>query len=489
MKRALAMALWALAAWSEEPRPVAAGRVVDAQGTGLRKVRVLLEPVAAGAPYAVASDAEGRFEFYGVPAGRYRLRGERAGYVTATAGGLVRLDAGHTVEGLALRLAEQAAISGRVVSEMDMHFWLVELHEQRYRRGQRIWACRNAVHTGTDGEFAFWRLPAGRYRLVVAGGASRSHVNEQDGQRLSHSYYPGVTEASKAGVLEVHAGETVSGLLLPALQAPAGRLSGSVVRRPRYVTAYLAETGSDAAWPLELKGDRFERRLPAGTYVVGVLERDAHHPRLLAWQTVTASGDTEAPPLDLEAVAVAGTLKGAPAGAKLRVKLTPVDDPLGHAAVAEAADDGAFTVRGTLVGRFQVSVEGLPEGGYLDSALYGEKDVLDGVALERGSQAQLKLAVRTDGAELSGTVRDARGAAVEARVTAVADPAHSRVVSTDGRGRFRLSGLKPGRYRVQAWEEFEDGAVADPAATAARQEGAVVVELPAGGRKAVELAR
>jgi hypothetical protein len=42
---------------------------------------------------------------------------------------------------------------------------------------------------------------------------------------------------------------------------------------------------------------------------------------------------------------------------------------------------------------------------------------------------------------------------------------------------------------VQAWEEFEDGAVADPAATAARQEGAVVVELPAGGRKAVELAR
>jgi protocatechuate 3,4-dioxygenase beta subunit len=92
-------------------------------------------------------------------------------------------------------------------------------------------------------------------------------------------------------------------------------------------------------------------------------------------------------------------------------------------------------------------------------------------------------------------VRDDKGNAQQGTVTLIPDPLQPQRTSlyqlaeTDENGRFQLQGLRPGKYRLYAWEEFEAGSQFDPDVTAPFQARSVAIEVAEGGRKEVAVTR
>ncbi len=101
----------------------------------------------------------------------------------------------------------------------------------------------------------------------------------------------------------------------------------------------------------------------------------------------------------------------------------------------------------------------------------------------------------TNPARVSGVVRDDQGKALNGVVILIPDPPQPQAASlyrraeTDENGRFQFQGLRPGKFRLYAWEELEDGAQFDPDVTAPLQARSLAVEVAEGERKEVEVTR
>ena len=513
-----ALAATALAQSPAEPHPVLAGRTVDAKGQPVRKVSLTLRPIETNpagdplAPYFVTSDSAGNFEFYGLPTGRYRLMADRTGYLktlygarnTWAPGTILTLGAGPPLTGITVRMVEQAVLSGRVISDENASFWSVEVYQQQYQNGRKRWVCVDAVNT--PGEFSFNKLKPGRYRLGVVGTIILVGTAEAAPGAPGYvtTYFPGVTDPAAAESIELRPGQTISDIRLPRLKAPMSALSGSVVRKAGGSSVsplvYLAAAGSDSAGNVSLSArGRFKLdSIQAGSYILGVVEGTLDR-RLLGWQTVRVSGDVEAPAFDLDSIALRGTVQfdhGAPSGAKLRVRLTPVEDPTPYYAQAEVMPDGTFAIPGSFAGPFRIDVEGLPAGAYLKSAAYGKQDALGvlNLAFQPGDE-KLAIVLGANGAQISGAVRDEDGKPLDGVVTLIPDPPQPqkaslyRLAETAENGRFQFQGIPPGKYRLYAWEEFESGAQFDPEVTAPFQPRSVSIEVTEGERKEVTLPR
>ena len=499
-----------------EPQLALAGRTMDAKGQTLRKVSLSLRPLAANAagespaPYGVTSDKEGLFEFYGVRPGRYRLMAERAGYRRTfygarnpwAPGAILTVRAGAPLTGVTVRLVEQAVLAGKVVTDEPAISWVVQLYRQQYQNGKRSWVCIDARSTGPGGEFSFNRLASGRYRL----GATSAFfgVVEEEDLTYAATYYPGVPDPASAETIELRPGQTLSDIRLPRIKGTkaTGSLSGSIVRKSGSSSVrpevYLAPVGSDWAGSVSVTRDRFQRdSLKPGAYIVGVVFRSVGETRLLAWQTVQVSGTVEAPAFDLDSIGLRGTVKlerPAPSGAKLRIKLMPWEDPTPYFAAADVTEDGVFAIPGSFAGPFRIEVEGLPAGAYVKSALYGDKDALGALDLSFRGDEKLAIVIAA-GARISGAVRDEKGNPLDGVVTLIPDPPEPRKISlyrlaeTDAGGRFQFDGLRPGKYRLYAWEEFEPGAEFDPEVTAPLHARAMAIEVAEGERKEVTVLR
>ena len=63
------------------------------------------------------------------------------------------------------------------------------------------------------------------------------------------------------------------------------------------------------------------------------------------------------------------------------------------------------------------------------------------------------------------------------------------MVETDENGRFQLQGIRPGKYRLYAWEEFENGAQFNPDVTGPFEARSVAIEVAEGARKEVTVTR
>ena len=157
-----------------QPQPAVSGRTVDGQGQPVRKVALSLLPLAKNAaddvlpPLGATSDTTGRFEFYDVPPGRYRLQAERPGYLKTYygAGSIITLRAGAPVSGLAIRMTEQAIISGKVTLGAEAASMVtVYLFQQQYQNGGREWVRTTSVSGDSGGGFSFNKVAPGRYRL------------------------------------------------------------------------------------------------------------------------------------------------------------------------------------------------------------------------------------------------------------------------------------------------------------------------------------
>jgi hypothetical protein len=126
-------------------------------------------------------------------------------------------------------------------------------------------------------------------------------------------------------------------------------------------------------------------------------------------------------------------------------------------------DDGTFTIDSVARVRHNLTVVNLPEGLYVSSIRAGNVDVLEhGIDLSAVEAAPpLEVRVSSKGAALEGLVRNDDKPAPAAIVVLLPHPLKEqsppmlrKMATADQSGRFKMSGIAPGEYRVYALQEY-----------------------------------
>jgi hypothetical protein len=122
--------------------------------------------------------------------------------------------------------------------------------------------------------------------------------------------------------------------------------------------------------------------------------------------------------------------------------------------------DGSFIIDELAAGEWGLNVAPLPPGAFLKSAILGEKDVRFGWFEVPRSEAVLKIVVSMNSATVEGEV-DAAGAdsARGGILLAAVGPLHNLLrfyysTPAGDDGKFKFTGIAPGKYKVFALEKL-----------------------------------
>lgn len=276
-----------------------AGTVVSkADGHPLPQARVTLRDAREPQKFQslVASD-NGKFEFTGLPAGKYDLEGAKRGYISA---GYEQHDqystaivtgAGLDTEALTLRLAPDAIIAGRVLDEVGepVRHARVTLYYNDHQQGlDQIHPARNA-QTDDQGSYEMTPLRPGIYFLSASAKPwyAMHAVSQPEGPNESPlavdrsldvaypiTYYPDVTETESAAPIPIRGGEHLE-LDIHLNPVPALRLRFRIAGNEKsgFVVPQLQQPAFDDSTFIQSDGGRlvspgvFEiTGVPAGRY-------------------------------------------------------------------------------------------------------------------------------------------------------------------------------------------------------------------------------
>jgi hypothetical protein len=164
---------------------------------------------------------------------------------------------------------------------------------------------------------------------------------------------------------------------------------------------------------------------------------------------------------------------------------------------ASVSSDGSFVFHdaGHYVSRLGVS--GLPEDFYLKSVRMGNEEVvgtsidLSGVG---GLPGTLEIVLSGTGGQVHGLVRDEKDEpASGATVVLIPDSTHRgeadlfKEATTDRNGGFTIAGIRPGDYKLFAWDDVEPGSWWDPEFLSHYEEKGERVKIEANGSLGVNL--
>jgi hypothetical protein len=135
---------------------------------------------------------------------------------------------------------------------------------------------------------------------------------------------------------------------------------------------------------------------------------------------------------------------------------------------------------------------------YIKSIRMGPRDVLnDGLQFGGDPNAKIEVLIGMKPGSLSGivmaTVRGKLQPVVNTTVVLVPDAARRRrpevyrTAATDGGGRFQMTTVDPGDYRVFAWDDVENGAWQDPEFIRLYEDQGTPVHIGEGGKNEVSV--
>ena len=178
-------------------------------------------------PLSVATSEDGKFEFNGIPAGKYSLNGAKRGFIPAAYdqhdqfSTAIVTGAGIDTEHLVLKLDPNSVISGKVLDEAGepVRDATVSLYRDNHFEGAfRIQNIRGA-QTNDLGEFEIPSLTPGTYFLSAGAqpwyavhppsGSSRSSEGFDSSLDVTYptTYYGDVTDAESATPISIRGGE------------------------------------------------------------------------------------------------------------------------------------------------------------------------------------------------------------------------------------------------------------------------------------------
>jgi protocatechuate 3,4-dioxygenase beta subunit len=468
-------------------------------GQPLRKAQVRIASGELRENRLATTDAEGRYEFKEVRAGRYNISASKGSYVGLSYGQQRPTDApkplaildNQTVERMDFTLPRGGVITGRILDEFGEPMSDITVSAQQY---QTIQGQRRLVPTGRQGptndigEFRLFGVPPGQYYLV-ATWRSTNPMNAQEKIAYAPMYYPGTENAAQAQRLALAAGQELSDIVLSLKPLRATRVSGTVVTsdgRPMGGYVMVMSMGGfgfngSSGGPIRPDGTFMVNGLAPGEYTLraqsGGMPSDESE---VGIAKITATGDDIT---DLRIVAtkpsmLSGRIVTDPASAAalpaiLQLMLSPIDPgtmPMGMMPTKMGAD-GSFEMRSG-PGRMRINAMGAP-GWTIRSVRLNGSDITDaGIEIKASEDISgLEIELTNKVTAISGLVTNARGEPVK-DYSAIAftqdrekwkeSNRYQGVGRPDQDGRFKISGLRPGDYYIIALDKIEQGQSTDP---------------------------
>ncbi len=474
----------------------------------LKKAWVTLQNVEHDRqPHSSSTDASGRFALKDIEPGRYILRVSRNGYVSQAygqrgsdqPGTTLSLTAGQNLRDITFRLIPAAVITGHVYDEEGEPIagGMVQAMRYRYNQGQRDLVPAGMDRADDRGEYRIFGLPPGQYYVsaVIVPAWDESGMTFGGGnvgskeESYTPTYYPGTSDPARATPLELRAGEEVGAIDILFMPTRAvrvrGRVLNAVTGQPgQGVNLFLFPRDSGATVFMSArqayvqdKGGAFEiAGVTPGSYTL-----EGH------WWSENKDYVARLPldvgTADIEDVNLVIS-PGVPLSGRVRVESSSkikITDLVVYAITSgrstwfsgqegKVKEDGSFLLPNVSEGEYEIGIGGMPEDAYLKSARLEGEDILEkGLEIGAGQAlGTLELTIASPAGRVEGLVlKQDQQPSAGARVVLVPDgPRRTQrrlyhEISADQYGRFTMSGITPGGYKIFAWEEIESGAYQD----------------------------
>lgn len=489
------------------------GRVVAAQtGMPLRRAQVMISSTQTQLFRSATTDSEGRFEFAELPAGRFSLSANKAGYVMLQygqrrpfeAGRPLTVSDGEQVERIDFALTSGSVIVVRVTDDFDEPLAGAQIQVQRFQYGADGQRRLTGVPSGmagapfmsvTDdrGELRAFGLTPGEYvvRASVRNFGIPGSAGNEDRDGFAPTFYPGTVSPAEAQAISIGAGEERS-IQFAMTAARLSRISGTVFNsegRPAAGAQLLIMTrqgnggSSTGGGTVAADGTFALSGLAPGEHSIGV------RPQIRPGGT---GGEFASFPITVSGADVSGirivTGKGATITGRVVFEGTsPRENPAGPLRVFANPSDPANRMfsfgggdplsNGVLDsnGNFQLSASGgpvfftaaTPPAWVVKSVTLDGTDITDEPFDLTGKQSVSGLIIRlTDKlTQISGRVTAGRGQLLRDYVVVIqpAEPKEPalnsrwiRMARPDTSGRFETR-VRPGRYVATAIETLEQG--------------------------------
>lgn len=351
--------------------------------------------------------------------------------------------------------------------------------------------------------------------MMIAGDGAGGIAPPQE-ESYAATYYPGTIDPARASALEVKAGDEALGmdltLILQKTYRVRGRVANTIDTRARGETSIFLLPHEPGARMFGFMRNRatvnergeFEiRGVAPGSYTLNAM-LFADGQMYSARQAVeVGQADVDdvslmiAPGAEINGVVkVEGNVDLA--GTPLRITLAPPDEifALGGG-VATVNADGSFRLQNVAPGTYLVRLLNAPPDAYLKAGRFGSENVADGHLTVAGGRTSntLELTVSGNGGKVEGLVLTEEnlpysGGQVVLVPEGFAQRGRAELYKTgvtDQFGKFTLRGVRPGEYKLFAWEDVEPGSWHDRDFLRPYEPKGVKVKVSEGGVEIKEL--
>jgi hypothetical protein len=497
------------------------GRIVNAEtGTPLRRAQVRASAAEIQVSRTTSTDAEGKYEFNDLPAGRYMLNVSKGGYVSLgygqrrpnEQGKPIELAEGQVVEKVDLSLPRGSAITGRVLDEFGDPVAGITVQAMRYRfsNGQRRLVPAGGSPGTTDdlGQYRIYGLAPGEYAVSATtrgpGLVALRAGEGSDNTTYAPTYYPGTAQSAEAQRMTVAVGQDLSNISFALIPARAAKISGtafdsagkplageSVSIRQETVTPGPAGGGGMAVMMFSTTGSAIKSdgsftltNVAPGDYFLDVRTRSNAEPES-ASVPVSVTGD------DIAGVSIV-TSKGATVRGQItfeggvpgniradsvqvsQVSLDPARASSMPTTPPRTNDDWTFEMKGVAPGLRTFRVPRAPANWIVKSVTVNGDDITDKGYEFKGTEDMTGLQITLTNviSEAVGTVSDVKGTPSREYTALVFSTDRDRwtlpqtrfvkLGRPDQEGRFRIRGLPSGEYYAIALDYLEPGEEGDP---------------------------
>lgn len=456
---------------------------------------------------AMKTDANGRYEFTGLRAGRYTISAMKGSYIALSYGQrrpnepgqpLEVLD-GQFVDKVDIALPRGGILTGRILDEFGEPAENVQVAPMQVRTVQGHPQLVNGGRvsmTNDIGEFRIAGLLPGQYLLsATLRSPITPDIGSDDRSDYSPTYYPGTPNLADASRLTVAVGQTVSDLALTLVPMRAARVTGVAVNSQGHpmamgnvlVVAHNEIVGSmiTTGGLVKPDGSFTVSGLAPGDYTLTVTTPGVFGDDV---ETATAQIAVAGPELNgVQLIAVApsrltGRIVVADAAAAERlqpgaVRLAAIpkepERGIGLPGVpGRVNDDGTFTIKAR-PGSARIVLAGSLPGWLVRAVRLNGVDVTDAGFDVKDAEdlSGLEVELTNRLTALSGVVTNSRGQAVMDCAVVVFSTNREHWSSTsrffrtsrpDQGGRFSVAGLPAAEYFAVALEALDPGEATSP---------------------------
>jgi hypothetical protein len=228
------------------------GRVLaNDTGSAVRRAQVRISGPDIGTKTAL-TDAQGRYEFRDLPAGRFTVSASKSGFVTMQFGQSRPFEPGRPIELVDAQVMDKAdmalprgsVLSGRIVDEFGDPVAEADVTAMRmqYQNGKRRLtpSGRNAT-TNDLGQFRLYGLPPGEYYvsatlrnmssmvLDMLGGGSGGPTGSNQNSGYAATYYPGTASPGDAQRVAVGVAQELASVDIQLQPVRLAKITGTAV--------------------------------------------------------------------------------------------------------------------------------------------------------------------------------------------------------------------------------------------------------------------